>query len=244
MKTTITIIVAEDDTNFNHLIQETLHKEGLHTIGALNGKDAIDKVSENQDSLLLLDCDFPDMTAMQVIETLSEKKCKVPFILMIEPGHEKIAIELMRMGAENYILKEPDLKDMVPIIVKKVLNGIEWEKEIIEAEELLQRKSYLNQIILDRMPCVTLLLESYTREIIASNAAATKIGAVPGKKCFSTWIQREAPCPWCKAPILWESGEEQHCEFKTSGSTWDAYWVPVEKNMYLHYAFDTSGRIH
>lgn len=244
MKTRINIIVAEDDINFNYLIQETLRKEGFHSISALNGKDATDRVLENQDSLLLLDCNLPDMTARQVIETLRGLKCSVAFILIIEQGHEKTAIELMKMGIDNYIIKDPDFKDMIPVLVNKVLKGLEYEKEIMEAEEILQKKSYLNQIILDRMPCITLLLESYTREIIASNAAATKTGAVPGKKCYSTWFQRENPCPWCRAPILWESGEEQRCEFKASGATWDAYWVPVEKNMYLHYAFDTSGRIH
>ncbi len=244
MKTTINIIVAEDDSNFNRLIQETLQKEGFHTIGAFNGKDAVDRVVENQDSLLLLDCNLPDMTARQVIETLRGLKCNVAFILIMEQGHEKTAIELMKMGVDNYIIKEPDFKDMIPVLVNKVLKGLEYEKEIMEAEEILQKKSYLNQIILDRMPCVILLLESYTREIIASNAAAAKIGAVPGKKCFSTWIQREDPCPWCKAPILWESGEEQHLKFKASGAIWNAHWVPVEKNMYLHYAFDISDRAH
>ncbi|MBI5099736.1 MAG: response regulator [Nitrospirae bacterium] len=244
MKSQINIIVAENDNNFNQLIQESLQKEGFHVIGVFNGKDTIDKVAENQDSVLLLDCDLPDMTAGQVIETLSERKCSVPYILIIEHGNEKTAIELMKMGASNYIIKEPVFKDMIPILVKKVLKGLEWEKEIVEVEEILQKRSYLNQIILDRMPCITLLLESYTREIIASNAAATKIGAVPGKKCFSTWVQREDPCPWCRAPILWESGEEQRLEFEASGSTWDAYWVPVEKNMYLHYAFKISDCIH
>ncbi|RJQ54591.1 MAG: hypothetical protein C4526_05025 [Nitrospiraceae bacterium] len=70
-----------------------------------------------------------------------------------------------------------------------------------------------------------------------------KIGAVAGKTCFSGWFQREDPCPSCRAPVLWESGEEQNLRLEASGSVWDAYWVPVEKNMYLHYAFDISGRM-
>jgi CheY-like chemotaxis protein len=241
MKAINTVIVAEDDNDFNRLIQEALQKEGFHTIGASNGKDAINRIIEDEESLLLLDCNLPDMTGRQVIETLSERKYNIPFILIIEEGNEKAALEMMKAGARDYVIKGSTLTDMVPVMVKDVLKDLERENEMIKAEEVYQQKFYLNQIILDRLPCVTLLVESHTREIIVSNAAAAKFGAVPGNKCFSAWVQREDPCPWCKAPLLWESGEEQHFEFEAAGSVWDAYLVHVDRDLYLHYAFDISS---
>jgi PAS domain S-box-containing protein len=107
-------------------------------------------------------------------------------------------------------------------------------------EELSQ--SRLNQILLDNLPCVALLLRPSSREIVASNQAAVKVGAVPGSQCFATWGQRDAPCPWCLAPKLWQTGEAQHLEVETQGVVWEAHWVPVGPDLYLHYALDITER--
>jgi len=100
----------------------------------------------------------------------------------------------------------------------------------------------LNQILLDAFPCVALLLRPQTREIIASNNAAVKVGALPGAHCFSTWGQRQDPCPWCLAPALWATGDAQHLEVEALGIFWDAHWIPVAEDLYMHFAFDITER--
>jgi signal transduction histidine kinase/CheY-like chemotaxis protein/HAMP domain-containing protein len=117
------------------------------------------------------------------------------------------------------------------------------QQEITErkkAEENLRQTVRLNQILLDAFPCVALLLRPRTREIVASNAAAVKVGAVPGASCYSTWGQREDPCPWCLAPAVWDTGKEQHLEVEAGGIFWDAHWIPVSEDVYMHFAFDIT----
>jgi FixJ family two-component response regulator len=237
------IFVVEDDKDLNHLIQKVLCREGHITEGAFNGKDAISRILQNSNALMLLDYSLPDMTGVRLFKTLKEKKCEIPFIVITGRGNEEIAVEMMKLGAKDYLIKGSNMLDMLPVVVRKTITEMENEKKLLEAEMLIHEKSYLNQIILDRMPCVTLLVQPYTREIIASNAAAVKLGAVSGGKCHQAWIKQDAPCPWCKAPLLWKSGEEQHHTFEALGKRWDAYWVPIDDNMYMHYAFDTSIHI-
>jgi FixJ family two-component response regulator len=234
------ILIVEDDKGLNHLMQKTLRREGLATEGILHGKEAISKTLLNSNILMLLDYSLPDMNGKQLINELKEHRCEIPFIVITGQGNEEIAVEMMKLGAKEYLIKGTSLLGLLPVIVNKVLKEIEIEKKLAEAEMIIQEKSYLNQIILDRMPCVTLLIQPHTREIIAANAAAVKLGAVPGRKCYETWINRDEPCPWCRATMLWESGKEQHYTFEASGKIWDAYWVPVDDTMYMHYAFDTS----
>ncbi|MFA5111257.1 MAG: ATP-binding protein [Desulfobaccales bacterium] len=105
-------------------------------------------------------------------------------------------------------------------------------------DELAQGR--LNQVLLDNMPCVALLLRPATREIVASNLTAIKVGASPGLKCFSAWRQRQTPCPWCLAPTLWETSEPQRLEVGANGVIWDAHWIPIGPDLYLHYAFDIT----
>ena len=110
------------------------------------------------------------------------------------------------------------------------------------AEQALKEKTRLTQILLDAFPCVALLLRPGTREIVAANAEAVKAGAFPGTKCFRTWGQRQDPCPWCLAPALWATGEAQHLEVEASGIAWEAHWIPVAEDLYMHFAFDITAR--
>ena len=126
-----------------------------------------------------------------------------------------------------------------PSLISGIVQDITERKRV---EEALREKTRLNQTLLDAFPCVALLLHPQSREIIASNAAAVKAGAVPGTHCFSTWGQRQDPCPWCLAPALWATGEAQHLEVEALGIFWDAYWIPMAEDIYMYFAFDITAR--
>ncbi len=114
------------------------------------------------------------------------------------------------------------------------------ERQMAEA---LQEKARLQQILLDSMPCVVLLLRPGSRQIVASNKAGAEVGAVPGKTCYQTWTQSDSPCPWCLAPEVWATGQPRHREpVGGGGKVWDAYWVPISDDLYMHYAFDVTER--
>ena len=108
------------------------------------------------------------------------------------------------------------------------------------AQTTLREKDLLNQKLLDSMPCIALLIKASTREIVASNEAARKAGAIPGKHCFSTWGQRSTPCSFCLAPELRKTGKPQALIVDAIDITWDAHWFPISEDLYLHYAFDIT----
>ena len=120
------------------------------------------------------------------------------------------------------------------------LEALETERRL--TEKALREETLLNRILIDQMPCIAMLLSPGTRTIVASNTAAAKVGAVSGEQCFKTWGQRDEPCPWCLAPIAWSTGESQQAEFENLGIVWDARWIPVKDNLYLHYAFDVTQK--
>ena len=118
-------------------------------------------------------------------------------------------------------------------------------RDVTERKKLaasVSEKMQLNQVLLDALPCVALLLKPSTREIVASNMRAVEVGAVAGKTCFGTWGQRDSPCPWCLAPKLWATQKTQHLEVEALDVVWDAYWVPVNEDLYMHYAFDITAQ--
>jgi PAS domain-containing protein len=111
-----------------------------------------------------------------------------------------------------------------------------------KAQDELLEKTHLQQTLLDSLPCVAMLLRPGSRQIVASNKAAAEAGAVPGKTCYQTWANSNSPCPWCLAPEVWATGQAQHCEPVGRGRVWDAHWIPVSDDLYMHYAFDVTER--
>ena len=109
-------------------------------------------------------------------------------------------------------------------------------------EEELREKSELNQMLLDSLPCVTLLVRPHTHVIVASNAAGKPYGTIPGITCHEAFAGRKDPCPWCLAPELWATGKPQHLEVEVRGSLWDVSWYPISEDLYLHYGFDVTDR--
>ena len=109
-----------------------------------------------------------------------------------------------------------------------------------QAEEKLRNEAKLPQLFMDALPCVALLIHYPAYRIVASNKAAERAGAVPGRRCYAAWLRKEFPCPWCLAPKLRENGQALSDQFRDGCIYWDAYWIPVGENLYLHYAFDIT----
>lgn len=66
------------------------------------------------------------------------------------------------------------------------------------------------------------------------------MGAVVGETCKESLAKRENPCPWCLAPKAMKTMELQHLVVEANGIIWDAYWIPIEPDLYLHFAFDIT----
>ncbi|MFQ5788512.1 MAG: response regulator, partial [Thermodesulfobacteriota bacterium] len=132
-----TILVVEDDKGLARLIAKSLKNTGFDAGVACNGVQAVDLVVNNPVNLMLLDYKLPDMSARQVVETIKERKIEIPFIIMTGHGDEKVAVEMMKTGARDYIVKEGKFFELLPSVVKRVFEELQSEKKLIEASEAL-----------------------------------------------------------------------------------------------------------
>ncbi len=109
------------------------------------------------------------------------------------------------------------------------------------AEKYFKKESLFRKHLLDDIPgYLALVLKKDTREIVASNKAATRAGAVPGKTCFGTSAMRNAPCPFCKADEMWKTGETQNIEVEYRGKWYEGHWAPLSDDLYMHYIRDIT----
>ncbi len=127
-------------------------------------------------------------------------------------------------------------------VLVSIIDISEYKSQENTIRTLLEEKTNLANILYERLPCVALLQNPKTREIISANKRGIEAGAIVGKTCYSTWIKRSKPCPWCLAPKMWETKQNQHSEVEVINRIWDIYWIYIDHNLFLHYAFDITDQ--
>ncbi|GAB6145352.1 response regulator [Desulfocicer niacini] len=128
------VLVVEDDEGLNRLAQKALKRVGFETTGVYTGAAALASILKDPETILLVDQFLPDMTGTQLIRSLQEHNIRVPFVAMTGQGSEKTAVEMMKMGARDYLVKGFDLSEVLPNIFLRVFRELETERRLALAE--------------------------------------------------------------------------------------------------------------
>ena len=101
-----TILVVDDEKDIIDLLSYNLAKEGFTVSTARNGKEALEKVRQKPD-LIILDIMMPEMNGLQVIQELKKDKTftGIPVLLLTAKGTETDEIVGLEVGADDYIVK-------------------------------------------------------------------------------------------------------------------------------------------
>lgn len=229
------LALVVDDEEFTRVCaKRSLEMAGFSVEQAVNGIQALSQFDRLRPDIVLLDVMMEEMDGFAACAEIRKRGAgqKTPVLMMTSLDDVASINRAYAVGATDFVTK--------PINWTVLSHRVRYLLRTCRAAE---ERTILNQVLLDSLPCVAILLNPHTREIVASNKAAGEVGAVPGEKCFSTWGKRENPCPWCLAPSIWSTGEVQHKILKTPGAVWDAHWIPVTKNLYMHFAFDITESV-
>jgi signal transduction histidine kinase len=133
-----TIFVVDDDTGLLRLVQKSLQREGFSTAGAASGSEAIEWLSKNRADLMLLDLKLQDMEGQQLVNHLATIQRSVPFIIITGQGDERVAVEMMKRGALDYLVKDVRFIEFIPTVVRHALEKLEIDKRLAAAQAALE----------------------------------------------------------------------------------------------------------
>ena len=251
------ILVVDDDEQLRGVLKRMLERAG-HDVELAAGVGAgLDALERSDIDVVLADVVMPGRSGIQLLNAVRDRTPRVPVIIMSGAASLETAAAAVRGKAFDYLIKPVlmgTLGRVVADAVREKAREVEFdrlreedrrhreklERVVEERTRELREREALSLLLLDSLPCVAFLLRPGTREVVASNRAGRELGAVPGATCHSTWQQRDAPCPWCLAPEVWADGGARHAVVETLGKSWDAHWVPLSPDLYLHYALDTT----
>ena len=121
------IMVVDDEKNICELIRLYLEKEGFAVTIANNGSDAIAMIRQNRPDLVLLDIMMPVIDGWEVCRQVREFS-QVPIIMLTAKGETFDKVMGLDLGADDYIVKPFDTKEVVAR-VKAVLRRTATEEE-------------------------------------------------------------------------------------------------------------------
>jgi DNA-binding response OmpR family regulator len=116
------ILVVDDEERMVRFIRMNLEHDGYQVVEALNGKQAVDKLRDTPD-LILLDVMMPDIDGFEVLEMVRQVS-SVPVIMLTAKGEEDDRVRGLELGADDYITKPFSPRELVSR-VKAVLRRTE-----------------------------------------------------------------------------------------------------------------------
>jgi nitrogen regulation protein NR(I) len=112
------ILIVDDDKGLRYALQRMFEGKGKTVLTAKNGKEALDVLEKDIPDLVLMDIIMPGMNGIEVLKEIKKDYPKLLVIIMTAFGTTETAIEAMRCGAYEYILKPFDIPKMWDIIEK------------------------------------------------------------------------------------------------------------------------------
>ncbi|HDQ73986.1 MAG TPA: hybrid sensor histidine kinase/response regulator [Chloroflexi bacterium] len=138
----IRVLYIEDDPGLARLVQRKLERKGYVVDLASDGVEGIARCQSESFDLVAVDQEMPGYSGLDVIQILTAQEKDAPPIVMITGnGSEQIAVEAMKRGASDYIVKdiEGGYLDLLPTVIKRALEQKRLREAKRRAEEALFR---------------------------------------------------------------------------------------------------------
>tara|TARA_B110000908_G_C10257927_1_gene456936 strand:- start:235 stop:1404 length:1170 start_codon:yes stop_codon:yes gene_type:complete len=131
------ILIIEDEEPIRRVLVRILSEESedYQISEEEDGKSGLNRLLKEEFDLVLCDIKMPKMDGIEALQKAREKEILVPFILLTGHGNVAIAVEAMKLGAYDFILKPPDLNRLL----NAVRHALET-KELVTENKILKKK--------------------------------------------------------------------------------------------------------
>jgi two-component system sensor histidine kinase/response regulator len=137
----IRILYVEDDPGLARLVQKRLGRAGYEVDIASDGEEGIAKYEADSYDLMFVDQNLPVYDGLEVIRILASRDGLPPTVMITGTGDEKTAVESMKLGASDYIVKDVGAGyiELLPSVVEKLLQQRRAVEEKQQAEGALRK---------------------------------------------------------------------------------------------------------
>ncbi|MGA7592686.1 MAG: response regulator, partial [Candidatus Sulfotelmatobacter sp.] len=115
-----TILIVEDEAKMRRLLELNLGEDGFHTVSAGDAESGLKLLHESDVDLVVTDLKLPGMNGLDFLHAIKGQNAALPVVVMTAFGSVETAVEAMKAGASDYVLKPFSLGEMRMVIHKEL----------------------------------------------------------------------------------------------------------------------------
>jgi CheY-like chemotaxis protein len=147
----ITVLLVEDNLDFAKLVRIYLSRfqeAELQVIWKENGPDGIQEAASNPAiDVILMDYFLPGMNGLEITRALKEQNIDVPVVFLTVNKDMNLAVEVMKLGVRDYLVKEEISTPILPKTIMTVVEKRKFQKEVAELEIRQKRLEAMQEMI-------------------------------------------------------------------------------------------------
>ncbi len=129
------ILAVDDEPNMRRLLEISLRQAGYQPVLAVDGKDALNQLRDGAIDLVVSDLHMPVMGGLALLKAMREESMEIPVIIVTAQGEIATAVEAMKLGASDYILRPFDLETLEIAINRALsLTRLKLENQFLRDE--------------------------------------------------------------------------------------------------------------
>ena len=171
-----TVLIIEDEAKMRRLLELNLAEDGLTTLSAGDAESGLRLLRENNVDLVLTDLKLPGISGLEFLHSVREHNAGLPVVVMTAFGSVETAVEAMKAGASDYVLKPFSLAEM-RMVVRKELDVRSLREENRSLREALGQR-YAHPNIVARSPKMQEVLSILER--VAQTNSTVLLGGESG----------------------------------------------------------------
>lgn len=170
------ILIVEDEARMRRLLELNLGEDGFITFSAEDAESGLKLLREHPIDLVLTDLKLPGMNGLEFLQTIKRQDAALPVVVMTAFGSVETAVEAMKAGASDYVLKPFSLSEMRMVVHKELdVRNLREENRTLR-EALGKRFSHPN--VVARSPKMQEVLSTVER--VAPTNATVLLGGESG----------------------------------------------------------------
>ena len=118
---TLPILIVEDDPDLREALTDTLALSRYRVLTAVDGRHALEVLQQNAVGLVITDVQMPNMNGLALLHEIKASQPYLPVLLMTAYGVITQAVEAMREGACNYLVKPFEASDLLAQVARYML---------------------------------------------------------------------------------------------------------------------------
>ena len=165
----VEILLVEDNKDFAKLVDLFLRKhqpEKFEVIWKDNGTDALAEIAKGREfDIILMDYFLPGLNGLEITRILRDRNISIPIVFLTVNKDFELAVEVMKLGVEDYLVKE---EISTPVLPKTILNVIERQKlkhQLTTLEITQKRLEAIQEIVINITNEIRLPLDGMTHTV-------------------------------------------------------------------------------